>query len=197
MFQLDFESGLGNLLLLAFVLMIGAVILLLAVEFNAAPRNKEKQIIRLLQEHHFILEATIQTSLAAGIFLVCLSVALVSSDVVLSIDMTVFPFVVTPIFIIGIHRMMRHFQDIVEEHTIGMPGETFESLEPTMYARIILVYWVGSLITLVFHFALSISGAFPAIASVLMHYGLGGLLFFSSSLLFSLGSLRRKRALSQ
>jgi hypothetical protein len=131
-------------------------------------------------------------SLTVGIFLVCLLFTLVADDAVLAIDTAVFPFVVVPPFIIGIHRRMKHFLDIVEERTRGLPGETFESLEPTMYARITLAYWVGSLVALVFHFVLSISGVFPVIATVFMHYGLGGLLLLSSPLLFSLGALRRK-----
>ena len=184
----------SSLPLLTFVLLIGALILFLAVESNASPQNKEKQIIRLLQEHYFMLEAAIQTSLTSAFFLISLLFVLISDDIVLSIDAIVFPFVVAPMFILGIHRQMRHFQDIVEERTTHMLEETFESLEPTMYARMTLVYWVGSLLALLCHFALSISGASPVIAAVLMHYGLGGLLFFSSPLLFSLGSLRRKSA---
>ncbi len=194
MLQVIFESVVRFLPLLAIVLIIGSVILLSLVEFNASPQNKEKQIIRLLRERYFGLEVVIQMSLTVGIFLFCIPIALIADDAVLALDAALFPFVITPLFILGIHRRMKHFLDIVEGRTIGPSGETFESLEPTMYARITLAYWIGSLIVLVCHFALSISGVFPVIASVFMHYGLGGLLFFSSPLLFSLGSLRRKSA---
>jgi uncharacterized membrane protein YkvI len=165
---------------------------LLAVEFNASPQNKEKLIICLLQKHFFYLDAGIQTFWIVSIFLICFPAALLFDDVVLSIDLIVFPFVVTPPTMLAIHRRLRHFRDIVEERTTGLPGETFESLEPTMNARITLVYWVGALLALLCHFALSTSGTSPVISTVLMHYGWGGLLFLSSPLLFSLSSLRKK-----
>lgn len=194
MLQSDFKPVFSVLFSLGLVLIIISIILLFVVEFNASPHKKEKQITRILEAHFSLLEAVIQISFTAGLFLICLSPTLISDDIVISIDLIILPFYFTPMFILGIHRRMRHFLDLVEERIIGLPEETFESLEPTMYARITLVYWSGSLLALLCYFAFRNSGAYPIIASVLLHYGVMGLILFTSPLLFSLGSLRRKSA---
>lgn len=194
--QLEFESLVRNLPLLAFTLIIGAVILLLVVESNASSssQNKEKLINRLLVEHYLSLEVIIQMLFIVGIILVCIPFSFVVDDIVLSTDMTIFPFVVMPMFILTFHYRLKNFKDIIEERTTNSPNDTFESLKPTLYARITLVYWVGSLLSLICYFTLINSSSPPVFAAVFLHYGLGGLFFFSSSLLFSLSSLRGKPA---
>lgn len=194
--QLDFGSLVRYMPLFAFVLVFGAVILLCVVESNVSSQNKEKLFIRLLLTHYFHLEAIIQVLFSVGILLSCILFAFVVDDIVLSIDMTIFPFVILPMFILGIHYRMKNFRDIVEVHTTNLPEDSFENLKPTMYARITLTYWVGSLFALICYFTLINSSSPPVFAAVFLHYGLGGLLFFSSPLLFSLTSLKGKPAQS-
>ena len=181
-----------DLFWLGLVLILIWAFLLITVESYASPQKKEKLIGRLLQERYRELELIFQTTFVVALFLFCFPPALTFEDIVISIDLTIFPFYIAPTFVVTIHRRLRHFRDLVEGRIMGSSGETLERLEPTMYARMSLVYWVVSVVALVCFLVLKTSGVYPVIATVLFHYGLIGLGFFTSPLLFSLGSLRRK-----
>jgi hypothetical protein len=177
-----------------FALLILSVLLLLVIESKASARNRGKGLALLLEQHPSALETALQGSLLSGILLVLLTFSLTvyPSDPVLSLDAALMPVVVVPLFSITLHRRMRHFSEIVQEKTTRAAGETFEALEPVLYAKMNLVYWLGSLVALAGFFLFRHLNLFPVFAVVLMHYGVGGLFFFTSPLLFSAGSLRRR-----
>jgi hypothetical protein len=184
------------LFLIIFLILIVGLILYVSLDFQMESGKRDGVLTGFFMRRPSPVELIIQVTMTGGISAIAFMMAVVASDVdpVLAIDALLLSFITLISFGYAIHRRMRHFREYLSGETDMSPGATLETLEPILYARVIIGTWILSVIILIVALLLPDVEQLDIISQVMFHYGVGGTLFIFSPMLFSVCTLMKKRS---
>jgi hypothetical protein len=145
--------------------------------------------------HPRITEYALHILLSGGILVLTSSIyiRMYSRDLYAALLFLVLGMIFVPTFLYTIHRKLNHFIDVIAGESEISARAGIEELEPVLMARITLVAWFGSIISVIISFVIYDVDQFHIIAQVLMWFGTGGIVFLTCPLLFSISALRKHR----